>query len=378
LNRLLNISQILVYYDFPHIFTANDKVNTSYLCMLVSIEDEPLFIATQISKIRLINFLNGSVDLRDIFENPEINQIFTFNQIEDEINAKLFELAVIPNSFLPEKDFYFKNHSQSDDIIVQESIEYENAVVHLAVSDEQNNYSIEADDLGDIMKLYQVIIENTYKKELSNKKIKDKKSYYLPNNYKLRAFASSLSSFNIHLYSTSQRDLFGNAIIEVGLEKFSQLISEYKSDDAYIEILRSVKGHSVSTLRKLMKKLIDDNLTIKHKWYSPNKDTVDFIKVTPEKANRIYKVLNSSEELAEEIRIFEGHLVQVDIDKGTWRIKNIEDGNEYSGESNPDYLQGLTVETVNYKITCTELIEAMKVSEKEKTKYILTEIKEIE
>jgi hypothetical protein len=69
--------------------------------------------------------------------------------------------------------------------------------------------------------------------------------------------------------------------------------------------------------------------------------------------------------------------VQIDVDKGTWRVYNLEDETEYSGESNPEFLQGLTVETVNYKLLYTETIEAMKVSEKEKVKYVLNSIEEM-
>lgn len=373
MNRILNISQILVYYDLPHIFTATDQVGTDYLCMLVSLEELPHYLTTQISKNRLIGFLNGSIDLREIFVNPELKQWFTFYS-ENENYFEIEEIAELPAQYLPEEGFKYKNHEKTDDIIVRESIEYSNAVVHLAVSDEYDNYSIEADDLGDIMRLYQVILENTYKKELSNRKVKEKKTFYQPQNYKLRAFASSCSSFNIHLHSTSQTNLFGNAIIEIGLEKINQILSNFEKEDEYIEILRSVKGHSVSTLRKLMEKIIDNNLVIKHKWYSPNQEKVHYTKIDAEKANAIYEILNSSEELGDEIKIFTGHLVQIDVDKGTWRVYNNEDEKEYSGESSPEKLQGLTVETVTYELNCTELIEAMKVSEKEKVKYILNSI----
>lgn len=374
MSRVLKISQILVYYDYPHIFTANDQIGTDYLCLLVSLEEAaPKYIGTQISKKRLIGFLNGSIDLRVLFEKPELDQWIIF-YAENEVISNVEVIDVLSDDFLPDSGFKFSNHAKTDDVIISESIDYSNAIVHLAISDEHDNYSIEADDLGDIMKLYQVILENTYKKELTNRKAKDKKLLFQPHNYKLRAFDSSYSSFNVHLYSTAQTDLFGNAIIEVGLEKFNQLISDFNNEDDYIDILRSVKGHSVSTLRKLVKRVMDDNLTIKHKWYSPNRDKVEYSKIDVNRATKIYDVLNSSEELGEEEKKFIGHLVQIDVDKGTWRIFNLEDETEYSGESNPDKLQGLTVETVNYELLCTEIIEAMKVSEKEKVKYILNSI----
>jgi hypothetical protein len=73
MTKKFNISQILVYYDFPEIFIASDDVGTNYLCLLVDTEGELInYISTAISTKRLSSFINGSVDLRDIFEFPEI------------------------------------------------------------------------------------------------------------------------------------------------------------------------------------------------------------------------------------------------------------------------------------------------------------------
>lgn len=377
MNKILNIGQILVYYDFPHVFTAKDEVGTDFLCLLVDMhEEDMLFIGTAISKGRLLKFLNGSIQLREVFKSPEIQQFYEFNSIDNLIQATEYKLNEIPEEFLPENGFEFQNNKSKDELIVSESIEYQNAIVHLAVSDEDDNYSIEADDLGDILKLYQIIIENNYKKELINKKVKQKKFFHQPQHYKLRAFASSYSSFNIHLHSTSYRDLFGNTMIEIGLAKFGEMIEDFNNEDSYIDILKTVKGHSVSTFRKLIKKIIDDKLTLKHKWFAPNRDNVQFSKITPERAQKIYEILNSSEELTEETKEFTGHFSQVDVPNGTWRIYNTEDNKEYKGEGARDKLKGITVDTKQYTIVCTEIIEAMKVSEKEKVRYILKELKE--
>src|SRR5690606_7064477 len=103
----------------PHIFTANDLVGTDYLCMLASYEDdEATFLSIQISKNKLIGFLNGSLDLRNIFLNPEIKQWFTFNSIQDNVIANALELDFLPNEYLPEAGFIYKNHHKTDDIIV--------------------------------------------------------------------------------------------------------------------------------------------------------------------------------------------------------------------------------------------------------------------
>ena len=132
--------------------------------------------------------------------------------------------------------------------------------------------------------------------------------------------------------------------------------------------------HTISSLKKFVKKLIDRNIKVKHKWFSPNQEQVHFTIIDKAKAEKIYAVLNLTEELAEETKIFVGHFVQVDIDNGTWRIYNIEDDKEYSGDDFGQHLQGITVETVTYKLTCQEIIEELTVSEKEKVKDNLQSI----
>ncbi len=377
MTKKLQILQILVYYDIPEIFIATDEVGTKFICLLVDVDNESiLYISTAISSNRLTEFINGNEDLREIFVNPETNQIYSFDNISDIIEASALENIELSEDYLPEAGFKYKKPLDDNKLILNEALEKNNAIVHLAVSDSNDNYSIDADDFGDIVKLYQVIIENSFKKEISRQSIKNKKEYYIPQNYKLRAFASSYSSFNLHMFSTSQVDLFGNSIIELGLLKFEEIIRDFDNNDEYIESLRSVKGHTISSLRKLIKKLIDCDIKIKHKWYSLGQENVHFSILNKAKAEKIYEILNLTEELAEERKEFEGYFVQVDVEKGTWRIFNIEDEKEYSGEVQGDLLQGVTVKTENYKIDCLEIIEELKVAEKEKVKYILTKIEQ--
>jgi hypothetical protein len=379
MTKILNISQILVYYDFPEIFLAKDNVGTNFLCLLVDAhEDVTTYISTAISPLRLSHFINGQVDLRDIYLNPEINGWLIFHRVDEVIIAETWEEKLLPEEYLPEPGFVFQKQLQGDELILNETIEKNNAIVHLAVSDLNDNYSIDVDNLGDIVKLYQVILEHSFKKALIQKNYKDKKTVFIPQNYKLRAFASSYSSFNLHLYSTAQIDLFGNSIIEFGLSKFDEITGDFASEEDFINSLRTVKGHTISSLKKLVKKLLDYEIKLKHKWFAPNQEKVHLTIIDKAKAQKIYDILNLAEELTEETKIFIGYFVQVDVEKGTWRIYNIEDEKEYSGEANGDVLQGVTVKTINYKIMCQEIIEELKVAEKERANYIIQTIETVE
>jgi hypothetical protein len=371
MKKYLNISQILVYYDFPQIFVAYDNVKTYYLCLLSSINnDKTTFISTAISNQRLNNFINGSIDLRDIFESPELNQWFYFDSIDEPILAEEWMHSTLPEEFLPERGFIYEK-IQNEDVIINEVIEKNNVVVHLAVSDSENNNSINIEFLSDVSKLYQSTIEYIYKKTLVHRKLNDNKNFQLPINYNLRAFAASPGSFNLHLYSTSNIDLFGKANIEFGLEKFDEILKEYIDEDVFIQSLRSVKGHSLNSLKKLVKKLLDNDIILKHKWVTTNLDEVHFSYIDKDKAEKIYSILNLSKELTEEIKSFKGFFTQVDVKRGTWRLFCIIDDKEYNGESYGDILKGVTVDSVIYNIKCSEIIEELKVTEKDKTKYIL-------
>ena len=140
MTKRLKILQILVYYDFPEIFIAIDEVGTNYLCLLVNTSQGNItYIATAISSKRLSGFINGNIDLRDIYELPEIKEWYYFNKVDDSINAELWQDENIQESFLPEKGFYYHKPLQGEDLILNEVVEKKNAVIHLAISDEKDN-----------------------------------------------------------------------------------------------------------------------------------------------------------------------------------------------------------------------------------------------
>jgi hypothetical protein len=379
MQKKLNISQILVYYDMPELFIATDEVDTNFICLLLEVtENSPSYLSTAISANRLSSFIKGQLELRQILIEPEINDWYSFNIDNESIIAERTDIQNFPEIYLPEPGFYLNNEILDNSSIVEEVVQKDNAVVHLAISDDKDNFSVDTDDLGDIVKLYSVMLENSFKKGLIEHKVKEKKALIVPMNYKLRAFAASRASFNIHLYSKSQKDLFGNCMVEYGLEKIEQILTEYANDKELISSLRSLKGHAVSSFKKILKKIIDEKLKIKHKWFAPNQKEVHFKVLDTVKAQKIYDILNQSEELTEEVKELIGVFVQADVERGTWRIKTADEDKEFSGEATSEELRGITLDTVTYKLICQEIIEEFKVTEKEKVKYIFKSVVKVD
>ncbi len=362
----------------PELFIATDEVGGSFICLLLDLnENGPNYIATAISLARISSFIKGQIELRAIISDPEINEWYTFTIDNEQISANKAEFDQVPDDLLPDVGFYLNNEITDNSAIVQEVVEKKNAVIHLALSDDKEEFSIDADDLGDVIKLYSVMLENAYKKALGEHKAKGKKALVVPVNYKLRAFAASRASFNMHLYSQSQKDLFGNCMIEFGLEKIDQIFADYSNDEELIASLKSVKGHAVSSFKKILKKIIDEKIKLKHKWFAPNQEQVHYHVIDEKKAQKIYDILNQSEELTEEMKELIGVFVQADVERGTWRIKTLDEGKEFSGEANPEELRGITLDTITYRLICQEIIEEFKVTEKEKAKYVFKSVEKL-
>lgn len=374
----LNISRILIYYDFPELFLANDNVGTKYLCLLTKFnENSPEYVCLPVSNSKLASLISGEIDLREAFINPETGNWFYINSFNGEsFEASRLETKELQENLLPEEGFLYPQIDESNKEIVTEVQERENTIVHLSLADSKNSYSIEADVLADYVKLFQGLVRKTYKKTISKLGAKSKKLLDQEYNYNLRAFATSKGSLNIHFYGTAQKDIFGNTELERALSKIDKITQDFSDEEEYIELLRSIKGHPISSYRKLIERISKENVRVKYKWYSPGEQEVHYRELSKTFAEKVLEILNQKDELIEEIKEFVGVFKQADVTRGNWRIHNSEDNKEYSGVSEGRKLEGITLETMEYKAICEEIIVIDKVTEREKVEYRLVTIEE--
>lgn len=75
MKKILNINDVLEYYDIPQLLTANDTVGLPYICLCYNIEDngDINYISAQISQYQMDSFLNGDMELSHIFRFAEQN-----------------------------------------------------------------------------------------------------------------------------------------------------------------------------------------------------------------------------------------------------------------------------------------------------------------
>lgn len=124
--KTITHKEILVYYDEPQLFLAQDDANNQFLCLLVDSDEKAAkYISIQISSERLKELYSGSLDLRKIFENPEEQQRFYIEIKSNNQALQLIPLSLnqFPEEWLPESGFYFETEEREQKQILDEEIE---------------------------------------------------------------------------------------------------------------------------------------------------------------------------------------------------------------------------------------------------------------
>ncbi|MBO5601266.1 MAG: hypothetical protein J5957_01485 [Prevotella sp.] len=119
MNNLLKIEKILDFCDVPQLFIARDAFDTMYLCLLY--EDNPscLYTAIKISSNRLDTFLSGQIDLRELFENPEVPfEYFDVEYSDNKYTFRPHQDTMVEETRLPLHG-YKMNGNEQENVIVQ-------------------------------------------------------------------------------------------------------------------------------------------------------------------------------------------------------------------------------------------------------------------
>ena len=130
MNIRLKISQILIFDDYPQLFTASDQVGAKYICLLTGFsQDLPNYICLPISSEKLTQLVSGKLDLREAFINSELGFWYEITNFEEETAlAKLLDYIQLPNEILPNSGFYLPLMDETDKLIIQEVSERDNTM----------------------------------------------------------------------------------------------------------------------------------------------------------------------------------------------------------------------------------------------------------
>lgn len=376
MNRIIRHVKTLVFYDGPQLFLSADQFKTQYLCLLVECKsDLERYLCVPISPRRLSEFYSGGIDLRKIYEKPEIEELF-YSDIRDEPEQQIILTSIakekIPESWLPDEGYIFEREPGADELIEKEAEERQRAIIHLSLNppEARDETKINALTLSDAVKTFQNLMKYAFKKAIADLNQGTKKSFESPDNYGVEIFEFSPGSFTIHMQSVLPADILGYAQISKALEKIDELIEPIGDPEKTLEVIKQNRGHLASMYRHLLRLVITHDAPISYEWTMPKIHKVMYQRITIEDASSIYKLLMEKQELGIEHIILMGRVLKVDVGNGTWRLLNDEDNKEYRGLSDPSgpaHLGGIIIETERYKFVCEEHLEEEIVTGKEKT-----------
>ena len=371
MNKVIQIDQILLYYDTIQLFVGLDGVPTRYLCMLYSGDDTDKYIAIKVSNSRLSELLTGNIDLLQAYIAPEIEREYYNIEYGDNSFVITEHLEELSDIMLPE-DGAFIIPTTSGKELLEERIQYHHPIIHLGFVDEQNSMNIGVEQLAGLTSKFQDMLHNIYKK------VNRIHSKQILATSQLRIFATSQGSFNVHMYINDELDLFGGSSMDPTLE-YIQKILDYENEELLTEYLHGIKGYAISHYKNFLKELVESKISIKTAWTTPNiEDPVAMLHVSNEKLQRAYEITQSSIELEQESISMIGFFLKVDSTNGDWKFYNVNEEKEYKGKStDSNILHGITVRSKDYTIQCVKTAEQQNITDKLTEVYYLSDIKEV-
>lgn len=374
MSNIINIEQILLYYDTVQLFIGVDCVKTYYLCILYEEMAEDRYLAIKISPSKLSLLLTGSEDLRVLYLNPEIDKDYYSLAYSSEGFIIKDRFEVPEERMLPEEGAFEVNACRNafEKDLIDERLYYSRPIIHLGFVDRNNNKKIKAETLSILLNDFQELLNNIYKKIDSG----THSAIRVP---ELHVFSTSLASFNLHMYVEDDLNLFGGSSIDNAL-LFLNSILDYQNDDLLIDSLSKIKGYAVSYYKKFLENLLENEINIKTAWTTSdvsNPVFSNYIEVV--KLRKAYEILDKVSDLEEENQILNGFFVKIDMINGGWKFYDTNEECIYKGSSNnKNILSGLVVRTKNYKILCVRKSQKNIVTDKVKTDMVLIKIDSVE
>jgi len=377
-SRTLKHIKTLVYYDGPQLFLAEDQVSSLYICL--SVEDDGYyckFLCVPISKFRLSHFLNDQIDLRKLFEDPEIGDYYIADSsilLDSNLEANSIATDQIPKDYFPSEGFYFSRPSFNVDELYTLSQKRRKGIVLLRLSDRSaSSNAITSSLLSQGLQRFQTFIKASYKRSLSSIKPSIRKHIDSPDYWNMETFGFSEGSFTIHLQTKNNADLAGNIELDRAFIIMNSITASVIDIDKSIEELRKYKGHVVSAYKNLLEFIIQSDITLSYAWQTPLADEPIKRILAKWQVGPLYERFKDSHELSKETVTITGVLLKGDISqRGSWILID-ENDIMHRGATDPtigESLQGITL-GARYAFRCEEQIDEHPITGQETKKLIL-------
>ncbi len=349
----------LIYYDGHQLVIVKDEVDTYFLCILTGEDtDDLLYCSVAISRARYSSLINNQIDVRDAFVRREAEhwyQLRTSDITSQQCTLRTMS-GVIPESFLPDAGLMASPPATSDELVFF-SKERNNIVSEISVEPpEATEHNISAKTLSLLLDAFQGLVKRGI--SATRKRQKSAGQPLAVDAHIVDVCAFVPGSFKIRFESRAGLDLIGDSDMESAFGLIEKVLSSSTEPEKIAAVLEGYKGHFVTNLIKLLRVASENKTYLKLSWAKPSFNRVRSISVEHRHIPPLLAILTSKEEMLVETIVLVGLLKKADVDSGAWRIKNDDDGKEYSGSLHESdlSLSGLKTDS-RYKVVCIERIE---------------------
>lgn len=377
--------ETLVYHDGPVLFIGADEVDTLYLCAIVERTSQfDKYLCAPVSKKRLARLRRGLLPVRSVFDEPEQDRFAVIEVANEEIfesPTTVLQSSAIPEDWFPAPDFFYRDVQAPSETVVRQAKERQRAVVHvrLEAPESMGRPVILAPRLGHALTHIASFVKHAYSASIrtADKTLKD--ILQEPENSDLNVFKVAPGSFVVHLESVSNSDMLGHVHISRALRLFDEINATLGDKDKAVEVLRQHRGRVAQSYKRLLQYVVETDTPVSVQWATPGHNVPEVTAISKASAEAVYEKLLELHELDSERRTIIGVLLAASVPRGTWRVKSDSDGKEFWGDIDQQSdatLEGVTLETVRYKLVCAERIEEDALG-KEKLKLSLVSIQPV-
>jgi len=356
--KTIKLLHTLLEYDFPQVFVANDAIGRRYICMVCDITERGhSFLCVPVSIERCEQLLTGKIDLRSVYETPEVSEFYT--AIPDDLTAQ-FEISFLPSfqvsaDLLPEPglEFFF-----NDEVLVKaQELNATVAFASLSVPESKYEPRIRTRKLSAFLNIYQSVIKNLAR--ASSKSM----GKPIPKNeepYESDVFGFCFGSFTVQVRSSDPCDMLGeNKALIAAFQKLNEFLDAADNADNAVEFLLSVRGHAASSLLGLLNFIAENDCQLTNRWSTPGMSKSSQSKIRVASANNIIQRCRTRQDIGVETLELVGIVDSADVTAGAWKIY-VEDV-AYSGvvrDGSGVNLAGIILRD-RYIFRCEERIEML-------------------
>ncbi|EPJ78352.1 DUF6575 domain-containing protein [Pseudomonas sp. CFII68] len=354
--KAIQLMHILLEYDYPQVFIARDAIGVRYVCMVSEIIDhEPTFLCVPVSERRAADLCSAKIDLRAIYEHPEISEFYNAkpSDLTQPFELVGAELRVVPMSLLPDEGLIFHH----DDEVLNKAQELNSTVAYASLSmpESVSEPRIRTRKLSEFLAIYESVLRNLarFTAKFAGRPIPKGED---PSESHVFGFCHG--SFTVQVRSAEACDMLGeNKALIAAFAKLNDFLDVAADTDQAVKFLQSVKGHTASSLIGLLNFISENDCQLTNRWSTPGMNSSSQGRIRVATAQNIIQRCRYREDLSLERVDLVGIVDSADVTAKTWKI--LVDGIAHSGsvkEGSEINLAGIVLSN-RYIFRCEEKIE---------------------